>query len=391
MTSPAPVKQSDPADLALAALNRLEQQLDEEKKQAMAQLKEKMEVCQRQQMGREQIWENRRLTAEERSQFRARYKAEAWSKPLFMWMKRGKLTMTMWVIWVVLCCAFFLSFCSSPHALNDAKSNFRVSAALSHLKPSPNNRWANPSVLISISWQTILVRLSMMLLGILSLQVVFVTTHMEAHAMFLEYDAHRLNDSRINFDIVYWFAFYHHHHNSKDDWAPELSYHNPKGTNAVVSAHWYSYSLFSKFQRSVFTAFVCLCIPNMTWMLIGYELAVFLLPMAHGWQHIDRNRFGPLKPIISLLAKIGIIADRHDHEGHHQYDGPTVYKKFSSSGPHLVSIDQYLDKKWDEAFNLAKESHSKPYDILFQWTSRARFHALAAATSASLLLSALFL
>jgi hypothetical protein len=336
------------------------------------------------------VWENRKLTDEERLKFRARYRAESAKKPLFMVMKQGKFTMTLWVMWVILCCAFFLSFCSSPHHVNETKPKFHVSAAISHLKPTSNNRWSNGAN--KLSWSILLVRLVLVFLGMLSLQIEFVTTHMDAHAMFLEYDAHQLKHPRITFDIVYWFAFYHHHHNYADNWAPELSYHNPSGTDAVVSSHWYSYSLCSQLDRLMLTAFICLCIPNLSWMLVGYELAVFLLPMAHGWQHIDRNRMGPLKPLLVVLAKVGIIADRHDHEGHHQYDHPTVYKNFSSSGLYLVSVDQYLDRKWDEAFQAATKLPSgKPYDFLVRWTSRARIICLAATTITSLLLSILFL
>lgn len=53
--------------------------------------------------------------------------------------------------------------------------------------------------------------------------------------------------------------------------------------------------------------------------LLGYELGVMLLPMAHGWQHITRSRFGP--PLAAALTffekQLGLLASKAEHHPHH--------------------------------------------------------------------------
>ena len=122
---------------------------------------------------------------------------------------------------------------------------------------------------------------------------------------------------------VYFFAFYHHHHCATDDWAPSLSYNDAKnrwiwyhaGTRRVITAHWVNYShllfllpdghLIPRPVSVVSCVLVALAVHHSRYFVTfvcGYELGVLLLPLAHGWQHIPRSRFGSV-----LNFALGVI------------------------------------------------------------------------------------
>jgi hypothetical protein len=169
------------------------------------------------------------------------------------------------------------------------------------------------------------------LAGILALQLVFVASHTAAHALFLEYSeqrpgSRRLGNGAVIPAAVYYFAFYHHHASRDDDWAPFLSYNDPKqeliwehsGTRGIIASHWVGYSHLPYLLPPSFHyrrdeglpaanpapepaswgawtltfgvyGLVIISTRFSVPFLFGYELGVLLLPMAHGWQHIARK------------------------------------------------------------------------------------------------------
>jgi hypothetical protein len=216
--------------------------------------------------------------------------------------------------------------------------------------------------------------------GVLQFQLVFVITHMTAHAEFLlEYN--RTEDEPIK-TVVYYPAFYHHHHHrggKKSDWFRHLSYHEyPGETNGsinIVCAHWCSYSALRQRITYVIMAMILVAtrqIPtSFVWLLMGYELGVVLLPIAHGSQHIPLRRFGALAPMIQFFQYVGIFATPEEHQRHHE-SGPHGAMDFSSSGLYSKWLDEQFNKVWDWAVESAKhqalmQADAHPVNFLSQF------------------------
>ena len=87
--------------------------------------------------------------------------------------------------------------------------------------------------------------------------------------------------------------------------------------------------------------------------LLGYEIGVFFLPIAHDWVHL--KTVGKMKYILYPLEKLGFIANKKDHHRHHNYSNETVYQSFSSSGLYLHKLDNVFDKLWNFAFLTSKD------------------------------------
>lgn len=215
--------------------------------------------------------------------------------------------------------------------------------------------------------------------GVLALQLWFVASHTAAHAFMLEYDQHapgrpRLHAFRISQLPIYFFAFYHHHHTWEDDWAPFMSYNDAAksriwehaGTRGVIASHWVNYShlpylipdghvLPTPVTLLVVAGYAQLVVRARYFapFLAGYELAVLLLPLAHGWQHIPHSRYGPwLAALLQLVERLGLIANRTDHRPHHVHTGETVYQSFSSSGLYARWVDVWVDRQWNHAVKI---------------------------------------
>jgi hypothetical protein len=207
------------------------------------------------------------------------------------------------------------------------------------------------------SWYIILL---IFILGIIGLQIVFVATHMEAHAFFLEYDLHVPTNTLLPKWTVYYYAFYHHHHSRADNWAPFLSYHNHDGARNVAAAHWTSFSMLS--SKRILIIMLFLHIHPLIWVYFaGYEFACLVLPFAHRWQHVAASEQNIVCRILfQFLEKIGFVANHKDHIAHHDHTHPTVYQSFSSSGLYTEWIDHYLNEFWDYAFHEAIRTNSYP-------------------------------
>lgn len=285
------------------------------------------------------LWKHRTMSTQERKNFIGLYEDIKSKHNLFKFIKFSNETMTLWLMFIL--CLYSLS---CYHVFYDHQTSI---------------------------WKCICV----FILGMICLQVIFVASHTEAHALFLEYEAHYPNSQRVQKLPIYFYAFYHHHHMEKDntdDWATELSYHDKAndmeswhiGTRNVVAAHWHGYTFFHNFGLIIVLVIMIKIMPISVFYFFGYEVGVLLLPFAHAWQHINHKRMPLLVPIFKTLEYLGIIANKDDHVTHHQHDTATVYQDFCSSGIRMVNIDWYVNRFWNCAFYEAHRKGVKPYDII---------------------------
>ena len=222
-----------------------------------------------------------------------------------------------------------------------------------------------------LSQQSILLSILGLVLGLLSIQTVFVTTHMWAHGLMLEYDAWKVCHPRMKgLPSVVFYAFYHHHHSKADNWFPELSYY--VDDNLIMESHWESFSLFT----SNFPISRWINIPSIMYMLFyypsitapylfGYELGVILLPISHDWVHLKKSNAFGMYYIFKPLEMLGLFASVKDHKKHHNYTHETIYQSFSSSGIYTAFFDRYIDNIWN---NIMKGCNKqKPFDKLWKY------------------------
>lgn len=276
-------------------------------------------------------WKHKQLNDNERKNFVDVYNQTEKKYPIFLWMKKSSTTMFMWFMYVMLfgLISFFV--------------NDEVSLAKKFL---------------------------LIVCGVYSLQCVFEPTHMNAHSLFLEYDQLRLNNPRLDEFPIFFYAHYHHHHHRNDDWEKRLSYNDPlcryifdhEGTRNVIASHWHGFSLISSMRILLVVALI-IYDSKYALYLWGYELGVLMLPLAHGWQHIDKKRYGTiLGGLMSLLEKLKLVASKEDHDFHHVHTTPEVYQDFTSSGfLYSKTKDKIMNFIWKKAFHT---KNKRPYDWL---------------------------
>lgn len=220
--------------------------------------------------------------------------------------------------------------------------------------------WTN----LYIVWSGVLFGSLAFCLGILSLQIIFVGSHMEAHALFLEYGNHYATNLRCVKPIVYYYAFYHHHHTKNNNWAPQLSFYTEKGIRGITVAHWHSYTMLLS-SRIFLVAFFSWLSPILMFYFVGYECAVYILPYAHGWQHMHKKKLGTVPNlIIPPLIRIGLIAGSDQHKNHHNHNHSTVFQSFSSSGIYSKKLDRWLDSFWNNCFHKCWMNDQNLYDMI---------------------------
>ncbi|KAL0490009.1 hypothetical protein AKO1_006703 [Acrasis kona] len=288
------------------------------------------------------------LDQEQQKEFKRIVQRSEQNAPAFGFMSRNKTTMILWVMLVMTFGIFSIYLCYDHVNL--------------------------PSLVAAIL---------LIASGMVALQLLFVSSHTASHAMFLEYENIKLDNERWSEQHpIFYYAFYHHHHSFKNNWFPELSYHNPKGTINVVAAHWDGYSLLAKKERIMIVLFFMLLNPICGLFFFGYELGALLLPYAHLWQHISHSRMAVFEYILRICEKCGLIANGADHHRHHNHNHDTVYQDFSSSGIYMKHIDDWINYLWDCAFKTAKETeHNRPYDVMQPycwWINRAVIGSLPA-------------
>ncbi len=276
----------------------------------------------------------------EQTSFRDLYHDVEKKYPFFQQMKKSRLTMICWFLTVV---GFF--------------------AVAIDLIPEPTN---------------VVSALLCVIMGLFGLQLFFIAAHTKSHALFLEYDKMNLTYDGHN-DVlcqrpVFFYAFYHHHHTFKDNWMPELSYYDREkqfvldhdGTRNVIAAHWHGFSLLSS-RTIVIPIMFYLLSPITIFYFLGFEIGVVLLPFAHGWQHIPRERFGYLRPLFVMFEHIGLFASSQVHDNHHVHTGPTVYKDFSSSGIYFEFIEKFVNQFWDRIFYQSQKSETRVHANIKQY------------------------
>jgi hypothetical protein len=195
-------------------------------------------------------------------------------------------------------------------------------------------------------------------LGLFGIQIHFILTHMWNHGLMLEYDVWTVETRWMHWiPSVVFYAFYHHHHTRSDDWAPALSYYKT-GANNIVRSHWESFSIFCLSPFSAILAlFGIYYYPQFAPYVLGFEIGMILLPLAHDWVHLRKSRAYGLNYLFHPLEMMGIFATREDHSAHHNHNHPTVYQGFSSSGIYARHIDRIFNWMWDFAFYNFEHPH----------------------------------
>ena len=234
-------------------------------------------------------------------------------------------------------------------------------------------------VLFVITYQTykhIIIVLLGFVLGLLSIQLNFIVSHMWAHSLMLEYHLWTVENMLKHvgqLPSVMFYALYHHHHTKDDDWAKStLSFNSFNGANKVAISHWESFSLFTlkypipNILSNIFTLTSLIYFPEiMSGFLFGYEFGVILLPVAHDWVHEKKSGVYGLQYFLGMLEYIGLFASQKDHILHHSYHGKYVYKSFTTSGLCSKIIDKFADIIWEYTFDWCNKNKYPMYKVLW--------------------------
>lgn len=233
------------------------------------------------------------------------------------------------------------------------------------------------SILYSKSWLHSFIAF---ILGLVSIQLNFIASHVWAHSLMLEYPLWNIENMTKyvgQLPIVMFFAFYHHHHKHDDEWMSSTFSSKEIGANPMTAiAHWNSFSLFTMDYpiRTIFMHIflwinLYLCCSEMVVYFLGYEIGVFLLPISHDWVHKRVSASYGIYYLLKPLEILGIFATKQDHKRHHQYDSSTVYQGFTSSGLYSKKLDDYVDIIWNNAFYTSVALKVPPYRILWWFMS----------------------
>lgn len=259
------------------------------------------------------------LTDQIKSEFTELYFSSEPKYHIFMWMKKSKMNMILWTIFVITFMSF-LSYFTRPN---------------------------------------IILKFILFCIGILSIQLVFIIEHMACHALFLKYNYDELFKYYSEFfskSPFYFYEFYHHHHSQDDDWMRALSFNDTKksfildrpGTKNIIAAYWNEFSFLSSWILMILL-FHYIC-PISIFYFFGFEVGVLILPFAHCWQHVEKECFGIMKYLLYVLEFIGFVAKRNVHDKHHNYTSDVVYQEFSSSGFYSVLMNRFFSGVWKEAY-----------------------------------------
>jgi len=230
------------------------------------------------------------------------------------------------------------------------------------------------TILMITTCKNIMLSIFAIILGLLSIQLNFIFSHMYVHALMLVYSL--WNETMINIvgniPPVVVTAFYHHH--NEGDWAKGiLSYTTPDGAFYVMVSHWVSFSLFTSYfpingiLLKLFILINLVLYPAETsGFFLGYEFGAMLLPISHAWVHnkIKVSNEKILYYSLKFLEYIGIFATKEDHKEHHNYSGEYVYTSFTSSGLYSVILDNYVTNIWNYSFKKCKEYNYQLYKVL---------------------------
>jgi hypothetical protein len=220
-----------------------------------------------------------------------------------------------------------------------------------------------PLIIIALLYFTIInctnifITLIFSALGILSIQLTFIMSHMWAHALMLEYDLWNVDGIPKLFGqipSVIFYAFYHHHHKPGDFWMRAPLGHSVKMDSfATAFTHWESFSLFTQnypFNHiflKLYLIYNLMYNPISIPFILGYEIGVFLLPISHDWVHERKSGAFGTNYFLKPLEMIGIFATKEEHKRHHEVNHRTVYQGFTSSGLYSKRFDGIVDNVWN--------------------------------------------
>lgn len=276
------------------------------------------------------IWKFRLLSAEEEFKFRQVYDYVASQFPVFQFIIHSEATFNFW--WIMML-GIFLFRC------------IRV---------------------LYSGLYSVIICAGLFALGIIALQVMFVLTHMQSHALFLEYDEHHVGSERVSSQPpIYFFAFVHHHQPKlcRDDMSGETL----KSIRHIIGAHFHGFTITRYPPVLISMLILNYLSPLVVFYYAGYEIAALLLGYAHIWQHKPKSFWNPVfRCIMNGLSSIGFIATARDHDSHHHHNHPTVYQDFSSSGLYMKRLDKWLNTHiWDkQVIESTKDIGNRPYDRL---------------------------
>lgn len=320
-------------------------------------------------------WKHQELNPIQRVNFIYLYLQVEAKSPIFRMIKYNAFTMFLWFVYIMMFGYFSVII---NYDIIEFKNPFIVLFIYTGYKIFINKYFKKTNNRLKIIYMIIYVLLFLLypnvltlylssfisylyiISGTMGLQKVFEATHVISHAKFLLYSLHVAHSALINQPPIYFYAFYHHHHQYNDDWAPFLSYHDHlknsfimyhTGTRNVIAAHWHGYTLLAS-KKLLIVIIMIKINTQFALYFFGYEIGVLMLPLAHGWQHIPKIRFGYLiGTLFYMLDYLGIIANKDDHGKHHVHTGPSVYQDFCSSGfLYSKNFDEYINKLWNKAF-----------------------------------------
>lgn len=313
-----------------------------------------------------------------RLNFISLYKQVEAKSPIFRFIKTNQLTMLIWVLYIM-----FFGFMAIYINYDILQTNisftiFFLFMCLLNVIKKIKLKYSQHINLIKIIYiifilsflyvvnyeimQNILLSLMLYIYitsGFIGLQKVFEANHLLSHARFLLYSLHIPFSIFMGLPPLYFYAFYHHHHTCNDDWAKFLSYNDPElrfimdheGSRNVIASHWHGLSLLTPNKLPVVMIITHL-MPVYALFIFGYEIGVLILPLAHGWQHVPKERYGYiLGSFMNMLEINGLIANKSDHGKHHIHTIPEVYQDFTSSGfLYSKQMDKLINKLWAKAF-----------------------------------------
>ena len=237
-----------------------------------------------------------------------------------------------------------------------------------------------PAIIIGLSILTMVTHINFpfmilsFFMGIVTIQLTFIFSHLWAHSLMLEYSLWNINNMEKDvgqIPSVMFFAFYHHHHTKEDDWYGDISIRNNNGALSTAFSHWESFSLFTTNYpvngtiMKLFLVYNLYFFPFLSPFFLGYELGVILLPISHDWVH-EKNatRYG-IYYLLQLLEMIGVFATNADHIRHHIYSHDTIYQGFTSSGIYSKRFDTIVDDIWNYFYHKYNTTQYKMYSALW--------------------------
>lgn len=211
------------------------------------------------------------------------------------------------------------------------------------------------------------------LFGFLGNQIMFVFSHMLAHAEWLYvYDDIRIWRNwaapvtgylETRTGMKFW-AFYHHH--THNEWFEYLGSSKPEYSLTGQLVHMQIYTFFYQPFKLLWTLVVTLAFPQtMGWWMLGFNLSGYYLWMGHDWSHLKNLEPAALggsffHAAMTVMSFLNINSARELHFDHHKHNHRTVYQDFSIGETFFPMVaDRYFNRLWDRAFDDGTNAEGK--------------------------------